>query len=102
MKNIAYLAGVFGILLSSCEKEDTIKGCIKCEQQKYLLLNGHTNNIYDGEFPKISEACDKTAQELVDTIAHIPTVVLGRLYERYELDSTTLKMYKITTKCTEI
>ena len=87
------------ITAASCQKEDTIKGCIRCEQQKYLLLNGHTNNIYDGEYPKISEGCDKTAQELVDTIAHIPTVVLGRLYERYELDSTTLKMYMITTKC---
>ena len=89
---------IAALLFSSCEK-DTIKGCIRCEQQKYLLLNGHTNNIYDGEYPKISEGCDKTAQELVDTIAHIPSVVLGRLYERYELDSTTLKMYMITTKC---
>ena len=89
------------LLFSSCQKEDTIKGCIRCEQQKYLLLNGHTDNIYDGEYPKISEGCDKTAQELVDTIAHIPTVVLGRSYQRYELDSTTLKMYMITTRCYE-
>lgn len=88
------------ILFTSCDK-DVIKGCIKCEQQKYLLLNGYTDNVYDGEYPKISEGCDKTAQELVDTIAHIPTVVLGRSYERYELDSTTLKMYKITTRCYE-
>ena len=97
MKNIVF---VFIILFTSCAK-DTIQGCIRCEQQKYLLLNGHTNNVYDGEYPKISEGCDKTAQELVDTIAHIPTVVLDRTYERYELDSTTLKMYKITTRCYE-
>lgn len=89
------------LLFSSCQKEDTIKGCIKCEQHKYELHDGWTTDIYDGEFPKISEGCDKTAQQLVDTIAHIPTVVLDRLYERYELDSTTLKMYKITTKCYE-
>ena len=89
------------LLFSSCQKEDTIKGCIKCEQHKYELHDGWTTDIYDGEFPKISEGCDKTAQQLVDTIAHIPAVVLDRLYERYELDSTTLKMYKITTKCYE-
>ena len=97
MKNIVF---VFIILITSCAK-DTIHGCIRCEQQKYLLLNGYTDNVYDGEYPKISEGCDKTAQELVDTIAHIPKVVLDRTYERYELDSTTLKMYKITTRCYE-
>lgn len=97
MKNILF---VFIILLTSCDK-DTIKGCIRCEQQKYLLLDGHSDNIYDGTYPKISEGCDKTAQELVDTIAHIPKVALDRTYERYELDSTTLKMYKITTRCYE-
>ena len=90
---------IAALLFSSCQKEDTIKGCIRCEQRKYELHDGWTVDIYDGEFPKISEGCDKTAQQLVDSIAHIPTVVLGRLYERYELDSTTLKMYMITTKC---
>ena len=90
---------IAALLFSSCQKDDIIKGCIRCEQRKYELHNGWTDDIYDGEFPKISEGCDKTAQELVDTIAHIPSVVLGRLYQRYELDSTTLKMYMITTKC---
>lgn len=95
---IAALAMALGI---SCQKEE-IKGCIRCEQQKHLILNGHMSNIYDGEWPKISQGCDKTAQQLVDTIAHIPSVVLGRSYERYELDTATLKMYKITTWCQQM
>jgi hypothetical protein len=89
---------IAALLFSSCEK-DTIKGCISCEQRKYELRDTESREVREDGFPKINEACDKTAQELVDTLAHIPSVVLGRLYERYELDSATLKMYMITTKC---
>lgn len=97
MKNIIF---VFIILLTSCDK-DTIKGCIKCEQNKYELYGTTSREVREDGFPKISEACDKTAQELVDTLAHIPSVQLDRTYTRYLIDSTTLQMYSITTRCYE-
>jgi len=86
------------IITVSCDK-DTIKGCIKCEQHKYELRETWSTEVREDGFPKINEACDKTAQELVDTLAHIPTVVLDRTYQRYFIDSTTFKMYMVTTRC---
>jgi len=89
---------IAALLFSSCEK-DTIKGCISCEQRKYELRDTESREVREDGFPKINEACDKTAQELVDTLAHIPTVELDRTYRRYLLDSATSKIYMITTKC---
>lgn len=86
------------IITASCDK-DTIKGCIKCEQRYYELHDTWSNEVRENGFPKISEACDKTAQELVDTLAHIPTVELDKIYQRYVLDTANLKVYMITTRC---
>jgi len=89
---------IAALLFSSCEK-DTIKGCITCEQRKYELRDTWSTELHENGFPKINNACDKTAQELVDTLAHIPHVELDRTYQRYLIDSTTSKIYMITTKC---
>ena len=89
---------IAALLFSSCEK-DTIKGCITCEQHMYELRETWSTEVREDGFPKINNACDKTAQELVDTLAHIPQVELDRTYQRYVLDSTTSKIYMITTRC---
>jgi len=89
---------IAALLFSSCEK-DTIEGCITCEQRKYELRDTESRELHEDGFPKINNACDKTAQELVDTIARIPQVTLNRTYYRYILDSATSKIYMITTRC---
>jgi hypothetical protein len=92
---------IAAMLFSSCEK-DTIEGCIRCEQRMYKLKDTESREVFNMGFPKITQACDKPAQQLIDTIARIPTVELNRTYHRYILDTTNSTIYQITTRCEQI